>query len=49
MCLIPEIFLHCVETKEYCKQNENWEIFLRRLGKFSTILENFLRMRAEQS
>ena len=21
VCLIPEIFLHCVETKEYCEQN----------------------------
>ena len=27
LCSIPEIFLYCVETKEYCEQNEILEIF----------------------
>ena len=33
---IPEIFLYCVETKEYCEQNETSESFLPRsdFGEF---------------
>ena len=27
VCSIPEIFLYCVETKEYCEQNEMLENF----------------------
>ena len=42
--LIPEIFLHCVETKEYCEQNETLENFLNK----TSFLENFWLMRAER-
>ena len=36
-CSIPEIFLYCVETKEYCEQNENLEKFFTKMR----LLENF--------
>ena len=30
LCSVPEIFLYCVETKEYCEQKEALEFFLLR-------------------
>ena len=34
LCSIPEIFLYCLETKEYCKQNETSEIVFTKMRLF---------------
>ena len=42
VCLTSEIFLYCVETKEYCKQSEAWEFFFAKTWKiFEEFLGNF--------
>ena len=38
VCSIPEIFLYCVETKEYFEENETLETFFTKMRQF---FENF--------
>ena len=45
LCSIPEIVLHCVETKEYCEQNENLEIFFTKVRLVGEFLVNESRAR----
>ena len=40
VCSIPEIFWYCVETKEYCEQNETLEIFFAKMRLFGECLAN---------
>ena len=37
---ISEISLYCVETKEYCEQNETLEIFFTKMRLFGECLVN---------
>ena len=45
LCSIPEIFLYCVETKEYCEQNENSENFFTKMRLFGEFLVSESRAR----
>ena len=48
VCSIPQIFVYCVETKEYCEQNETLDFFpkMRLFGEFlvneSRVVVSFL-------